>query len=241
MPLFTYSFSPSICELKKKHSTKKKIKRSVTPIKKNVTHKTISRRPRTISRHPRTVSRPPRTVSRKPVISHKPVISRKAVTRVNTIKKQYSTRKGYIDNDVKEVIDVQPGKPKYVSETKHETWVCGYDDGVCKLVKREFSRGGDPSIKFPESIEKKDTFEPPKELLKSLSKNSSHKSTTEKTAEKTTYQREPTNGYPLINANNVKLLDLAMGVDGSTYCAVATSNNSKKWEKCGSSTSNCDC
>jgi hypothetical protein len=229
MPLFTYSFSPSICELKKKHLAKKTIKRSHTPIKKKVTRKTISRRPRTISRRPRTISRHPRTISRRPK-----TISRKLATPVKTsIQRNYYSKKLSTDNESSDVIDVQPGKPKYVSETKHETWVCGYDDGVCKLVNREYTRGGDSSIKFPDTIEKKDDTFKPRELLQSLKSNPI----------KTIPQSKVTsNGYPLINANKVKLLDLAKGVDGFTYCAIATSNNSKKWEKCGrSTTQGCDC
>lgn len=46
---------------------------------------------------------------------------------------------------------------------------------------------------------------------------------------------------PLVPANDVNLLDLASGIDGDTYCAVADGLD-KKWVKCGSpGAENCDC
>ena len=63
-----------------------------------------------------------------------------------------------------------------------------------------------------------------------------HEDYTKSTADKTgTYKG------PLIPANDVNLLDLASGLDGETYCAVADGMGTK-WAKCGTKgAENCDC
>ena len=198
-----YCFNPTNCALRRRPKSPSPVKRRSKPRKRKTRSKPRSKPKRkSRPRRRRTKSKPKKRKKRlrkptppPPSPPKKKRKRRRRRSRTKSKTKRRSRRHRRSKSFSRSI--VEKPRSKVVTETSYETWVCDPDDGVCRLVRQDYSKG---------SADKVGRYQ-----------------------------------GPLIPANDANLLDLASGLDGATYCAVADGLG-QKWVKCGTKEAeNCDC